>query len=213
MSNEAADVSWLFDTWLQSRLTKKYQAETKSFYMDDETAPERIILFPVTEPKLTTGGMLVTLRDGKPTQVSSTTWEKYSMYVKKNPPKIHIDISSHNVKRNRPRRNPGKFHDTVTELLYRMDHDQTVGSVSEDGYWYGLVSGLLRPEANKLAEEFELDLSDWADDAKNYDWPLNAVITEDDAGFVEVYPFKKNKDAMNSWRKIIRDFDTKLDER
>lgn len=125
-------------------------------------------------------------------------------------PDVHIDIGSHN---RRVRKNPGKFNDTVEELLYGIDHDQTVGDVHANGYWYGLVSGLLLPEAKEQAEALGIDAEEFAHDAKEYDWPLNAIITEDDSGFIEVYPFKLNKQALASWRKIIRDFDTELDER
>ncbi len=122
-------------------------------------------------------------------------------------PDVHIDIGSHN---RRVRKNPaggrfGKFSDTVDELLYAIDHDQEVGSVDEHG-WYGLVSGLLLPEARKLAEEHELDMDEFERDAKQYDWPMNAIVTEDSQGFVEVYVFKLNRDAIKSWRKIERDF-------
>jgi hypothetical protein len=198
MSNEAEDVSWLFDTHLKHRLTKKYQAETQSFYMDDETAPERVILFPVKEPKLTTRAMLVSLRNGKPTAVSSTTWEKYSLYVQKHGPAFGSNPPSQ-------RGRMGKFSDTVDELLYAVDHDQEVGSVDENG-WYGLVSGLTLPEARTLAKENGLDVDEFDRDAAGYDWPMNAIVTEDSQGFVEVYTFKENRDAMRSWRKIERDF-------
>ena len=103
------------------------------------------------------------------------------------------------------RRNPGKFEDTVEELLYVLDHDQTAGDANEGG-WYGLVSGLLRPEAITLAEMNGLDRAEFQEDAKQYDWPLNAIITEDSQGFVEVFTFKENRDLMASWRKVERDF-------
>jgi hypothetical protein len=103
------------------------------------------------------------------------------------------------------RRNPGKFDDSVEELLYVIDHDQTAGDANEGG-WYGLVSGLLRPEAIELAELNGLDIAEFQEDAKQYDWPLNAIITEDSQGFVEVFTFKENRDLIASWRKVERDF-------
>ena len=103
------------------------------------------------------------------------------------------------------RRNPGKFDDSVEELLYVLDHDQTAGDANEGG-WYGLVSGLLRPEAITLAEMNGLDVAEFQEDADQYDWPLNAIIIEDSQGFVEVFTFKENRDLMASWRKVERDF-------
>jgi hypothetical protein len=104
-------------------------------------------------------------------------------------------------------RNPGKFSDSIEELLYALDHavlDQTVGSTDELG-WYGLVSDLTRPEARKLAEEFGVKWDN--DDADQYDWPLNAIIREDSDGFVTVNTFKQNRDAIREWRDVEEEYE------
>lgn len=130
-----------------------------------------------------------------------------------NPGDIHVDIHSHN--RRRRRKNPGKFADAVEAMLYGIDHDQTVGDVSENGYWYGLVVGLSMQDARNYVASVagDIDVDEFVEDAKQYSWPLHAIITEDDQGFVDVYPFQNKKGVMESWRKIIRDFDTDLEER
>lgn len=106
-----------------------------------------------------------------------------------------------------PPRGPGKFSDSIEELLYAVDHDQTVGSTDEPG-WYGMVSGLLKPEAKEQARDLEME---WDEkDAAMYDWPLNAIIHEDSDGFVSVTsygPPHANRDMMRDWREIEAEYE------
>lgn len=104
-----------------------------------------------------------------------------------------------------PLPNPGKFSDTVEVLLYAIDHDQEMGSVHEHG-WYGLISGLTLPEAKDVVEIHDIDMNDFLEDAKQYDWPLNAIVGEDDQGHIEVRTFKSNREAMATWREIERGY-------
>lgn len=105
----------------------------------------------------------------------------------------------------KPRQNPGKFSDTVEELLYVIDHDQSMGSVHERG-WYGLVSGLTMPEAKDVVEIHDIDMQEFLEDAKQYDWPLNAIVGEDDQGNIEVRTFKSNREAIALWRELERGY-------
>jgi len=103
----------------------------------------------------------------------------------------------------------GKFGDIIEELLYEIDHDQTLGSVDELG-WYGMVSGLTLPEARKLSADLgqERDLFDEA--AENYKWPLNAIIREDSDGFITVTAFDgkhANRDLIREWRDLEEEYE------
>jgi hypothetical protein len=103
--------------------------------------------------------------------------------------------------------NPGKFSDTVEELLYTCDHDQTVGSVDELG-WYGMVSGMLKPEAIECAKENGIELD--PQDIASYHWPLNAIIRENSDGHIEVEawgPPHSNRDMLKVWRDIEAMYD------
>ena len=103
--------------------------------------------------------------------------------------------------------NPGKFSDTVEEMLYQIDHDQTIGSVDELG-WYGLVSGLLYREAEEFVRDSgDLDVREFAHDSDSYDWPLNAIIAEDSDGSIQVETFKNNRDALRQWAEVQRMYD------
>ena len=101
--------------------------------------------------------------------------------------------------------NPGKFNDTVEELLYVVDHDQTMGDASGPLGWMGLVSGLLLPEANELAKFHGIELDD--SDTADYDWPLNAIIIEDDQGFIDVTTYKSNREAIRVWRELEKELE------
>lgn len=110
--------------------------------------------------------------------------------------------------RTRIRRNPrdgrGKFGNTVEELLYQLDHDQQIGESGALG-WYGMVSGLLRPEAAEIAADLDLELD--PDDLDEYDWPLNAIIREGNDGDIDVDTFAENREMMRQWRLIEKDYD------
>lgn len=99
---------------------------------------------------------------------------------------------------------PGKFSDSIEELLYGLDHDQSLGSSDELG-WYGLVSGLTKPEAKAAAADLDIEWDEG--DAKQYDWPLNAIIREDSDGFVTVNSFKANRDMMREWRDLEAEYE------
>lgn len=106
--------------------------------------------------------------------------------------------------RRNPPRGPGKFSDSIEELLYALDHDQTVGSSDELG-WYGLVSGLTRTEAQDIARDLDLEWDD--DDADQYDWPLNAIIREGNDGDIDVATFKENREAIREWRYLEEEYE------
>ena len=101
--------------------------------------------------------------------------------------------------------NPGgwKFATSVVELVYSVDHDQEVGSVDEMG-WYGMVSGMTRPEAEKLASDLGVELED--NEMDDYSWPLNAIISEDEQGNVEMQTYASNRDMIRAWRVVEDDY-------
>lgn len=101
------------------------------------------------------------------------------------------------------RSNPGKFSDSIEELLYAVQ-DQEMGSVDELG-WYGMVSGMTKPEAVEAAHDNEIELD--PEDMEGYDWPLNAIIREDSQGFITVSSFKNNRDMLNEWRDMEEEYE------
>lgn len=100
-----------------------------------------------------------------------------------------------------PPRHTGKFLDTVEEMVYGCDHDQQAGSVDENG-WYGMVSGLLLPDAVACAMQQDIDMHDFNNDVQQYNWPLNAIIRESGDGSITMETFKNNRDMMKVWRKV-----------
>lgn len=78
--------------------------------------------------------------------------------------------------------------------------DQEIGDMNEIG-WYGMVSGLLLPEALDAIRPAELT------DADQYDWPLNAIIHIDSQGFKDVTSWKNNREMMREWRLIEKAYD------
>lgn len=103
-------------------------------------------------------------------------------------------------------KNPGKFSDTIEELCYH-NPDQELGE--SDGFgWYGLVSGFLLPDARELAASDNVDSDEFESDAEEYDWPLNAIISEDSQGFIRMETYKNNRDAMREWHKLEQDYET-----
>lgn len=100
--------------------------------------------------------------------------------------------------------NPGKYENTVEELLGAMDPDQQIGSVQDDG-WYGLISGLTKDEAEEQANFLGIDLD--PDDVEEFTWPINAIIHEDGQGFFYCETYQLNRDVMQAWRKLEREVD------
>jgi hypothetical protein len=141
-----------------------------------------------------------TARGAREAEVFLDGYEEGGRGTRTNPPRQR--------QRQRVRRNPGKFADTVEDMLYSIDHDQEMGSVDELG-WYGLVSGLLLPEAKEYVASVagDIDPYEFAKDAESYDWPLNAIIVENNDGSIDVTTFKENREAMREWRLVEKAYE------
>lgn len=105
------------------------------------------------------------------------------------------------------RENPGKFDNAVDEMLYYIDHDQTL--VDESG-WYGLISGLLYRDAEEFVRDSAgaIDFDEFRHEAENWDWPMNAIVHESSDGFVSTAIYKNNRDAIRDWRELEENYGT-----
>jgi len=128
----------------------------------------------------------------------------YAVQIYKSGPYLPL-VGDKTQQRNPMRRNPNsrsrKFDNTVEELLYHIDHDATESYDDGEGWW-GMVSGLLKPEAIELAYDRGINAEEFANDAEDWHWPLNAIIHEDSNGFVFVSEYKGDREMMREWRRI-----------
>jgi hypothetical protein len=102
---------------------------------------------------------------------------------------------------------PGKFWSTLDRYVYQVSldggPDESVGSVSENGIWYGLMR-----EGHTIFRNHDPCLETLTQEEGDFLRSVaGAIIQEDEYGFVTVDFFDHKRDLDRKWNQILNTFE------
>lgn len=96
---------------------------------------------------------------------------------------------------------PGKFDSAVEEVLYEFAGDSSDHlSIEDGGGWWGLVLDATKEEVMDFAHHTDISIP--AEELREWEFPIHAIVHERSDGIVETETFDSAKEAEEAWEEL-----------